>query len=126
MKGGENVARPRKPIAMHSKHYTKEEREQRESEELDVPIAESVEPPDYLTESQKEVFNEYAEQLLDLKIFTNLDVDVLAQYCIARELYIEYSKQIRKISAKENYVDRRTRPFIGRGIRKRWWRYWRA
>lgn len=97
------AGRPRKPLAVNKKHFTKEEREQREKEELDVPFTD-VSPPGYLSAKQKKDFNEYAELLLKLNIFTELDVDVLAQYCIAKEMYIEYSKQIKKVLAKENAV----------------------
>ena len=97
------AGRPRKPVAINKKHFTKAEREQRENEELTVPFTD-VTPPDYLTAKQKREFNEYAEKLVALGIFTELDVDVLAQYVIAKELYIEYSKQIKKVLAKENAV----------------------
>ena len=97
------AGRPRKPVAINKKHFTKAEREQRENEELDVPFTE-VTPPDYLTAKQKRDFNEYAEKLVALGIFTELDVDVLAQFCIAKELYIGYSKQVKKVLDKENIV----------------------
>ena len=101
------AGRPRKPLAINKKHFTKAEIEQREAETLDVPNDtpfDNVSPPDYLTAKQKRDFNAYAELLIKLNIFTALDVDVLAQYCIAKELYIEYSKQIKKVLAKENAV----------------------
>lgn len=97
------AGRPRKPVAINKKHFTKAEREQRENEELTVPFAD-VTPPDYLTAKQKKEFNEYAEPLVKLGIFTELDVDVLAQFCIAKELYIGYSKQVKKVLDKENAV----------------------
>lgn len=97
------AGRPRKPVAINKKHFTKAEREQRENEELDVPFTD-VEPPDYLTAKQKREFNEYAGKLVKLGIFTELDVDVLAQFCIAKELYIGYSKQVKKVLDKENTV----------------------
>lgn len=97
------AGRPRKPLATNKKHFTKAEREQRENEELDVPFTDVV-PPDYLTAKQKRDFNEYAEKLVALGIFTELDVDVLAQFCIAKELYIGYSKQVKKVLDKENIV----------------------
>ena len=97
------AGRPRKPVAINKKHFTKEEREQREAEELQVPFTD-VEPPDYLSAKQKKDFNEYAEKLVALGIFTELDVDVLAQFCIAKELYIGYSKQVKKVLDKANTV----------------------
>ena len=97
------AGRPRKPLATNKKHFTKAEREQRENEELEVPFTD-VKPPDYLTAQQKRDFNDYAVKLVDLGIFTELDVDVLAQFCIARELYIGYSKQVKKVLDKANAV----------------------
>lgn len=97
------AGRPRKPVAINKKHFTKAEREQRENEELNVPFTD-VAPPDYLTAKQKKEFNQYAEPLVKLGIFTELDVDVLAQFCIAKELYIGYSKQVKKVLDKENIV----------------------
>lgn len=97
------AGRPRKPVAINKKHFSKAEREQRENEELNVPFTD-VTPPDYLTAKQKRDFNEYATKLVALGIFTELDVDVLAQFCIAKELYIGYSKQVKKVLDKENIV----------------------
>lgn len=97
------AGRPRKPVATNKKHFTKAEREQRENEELTVPFTD-VSPPDYLTAKQKQDFTEYADKLVELGIFTELDVDVLAQFCIARELYIGYSKQVKKVLDKEKFV----------------------
>ena len=97
------AGRPRKPVAINKKHFTKAEKEQRENEELDVPFTD-VSPPDYLTAQQKRDFAEYAGKLVDLGIFTELDVDVLAQFVIARELYIGYSKQVKKVLDKAKLV----------------------
>lgn len=102
------AGRPREPIdlikAKGKKHLSEREYEERKNSELQVPFTD-VEPPEYLTTKKlKEEFNSIAEKLVALNIFTELDVDVLAQYCIAKELYINYSKQIKKVLAKENIV----------------------
>lgn len=88
------MARPRKPLAINKKHFTEEEREQREAEELSVPFTE-VEPPDCLSDEQKEEFREIAEKLVALGIFTELDEDALARYILARELYLTYTGKLR-------------------------------
>ena len=98
----------RQPIdlikAKGKKHLSEREYEERKSQELDVPFVE-VEPPDYLTtKKQKEEFNHYAGMLVELGIFTELDVDCLARYILAKELYINYTKQLRKIATKANTV----------------------
>lgn len=101
------AGRPREPIdlikAKGKKHLTKKEYEERKSGELEVPFVD-VKPPDYLSAKQKKDFNSYAEKLVALGVFTELDVDVLAQFCIAKELYIGYSKQVKKVLDKENMV----------------------
>ena len=63
-----------------------------------------IPPPEYLTAKQKKEFEYYSEMLLALNIFTELDVDVLAQYIIAKTLYLDYSAQIKKVNAKESIV----------------------
>lgn len=100
-------ARPREPIdlikAKGKKHLTEEEYETRKAQELDVPFTD-VQPPDYLTAKQKKEFIEIAEQLLALNIMTELDTNVLAQYCIAKTLYLDYSDQLKKVMSKKNAV----------------------
>lgn len=101
------AGRPRKPLEINKKHFSKVEKEQRKAEVLDIPTEEpfnDITPPAYLTAKQKKEFTEYADKLVKLNIFTTLDIDVLAQFCIAKSLYLEYSKQIRKILNKANSV----------------------
>lgn len=101
------AGRPRKPLEINKKHFSKAEKEQREAETLEIPQEEpfnDIAPPEYLTAKQKKEFTEYADKLVKLNIFTTLDIDVLAQFCIAKSLYLEYSKQIRKILNKANSV----------------------
>ena len=101
------AGRPREPIdlikAKGKKHLTKAEYEERKNSELHVPFTD-VEPPDYLTAKQKKEFSAIASQLLDLNIMTELDVNVLAQYCIAKTLYLDYSDQLKKVMSKKNAV----------------------
>ncbi len=101
------MARPRQPIdlikAKGKKHLSEREYEERKAQELEVPFKD-VQPPSYLTAKQKREFTEYADKLVALGIFTELDVDVLAQYCIAKTLYLKYSDQIKKVIDKENAV----------------------
>lgn len=97
------AGRPKKPLAINKKHFTKAEIEERKEQELNVPYTD-VKPPEYLTKKQATEFNEYAEKLVALGIFTELDVDILAQYIIAKSLYLKYNKQIEKVNSKENAV----------------------
>lgn len=72
-----------------------DEEERRRSEEVKVPFT-RIEAPDYLTEEQKKKFDYLAQMLLALRIFTELDVDCLGRYIIAHDLYIGYTKVLRR------------------------------
>lgn len=102
------MARPREPISLikakGKKHLTKEEIEKREAEELKVPLFE-VKPPTYLTKTEKDSFKNIAEKLLDIGIMTELDEDCLARYIIARKLYLDYTKMLKKLISRKNKND---------------------
>ena len=93
------AGRPREPVdlikAKGKKHLSQKEYDERKAGELQVPFVD-VEPPSYLTATQKKKFTEIAELLLPLGIFTELDVDALGRYVISRELYLEFTKQLKK------------------------------
>lgn len=99
--------RKRQPVnlilANGKHHFSRKELDERRARELSVPFKD-IKPPSYLTPAQKKTFNGYAEKLIALDIFTELDVDVLAQYVIALELYTKYSAQIRKVVNKAEPV----------------------
>ena len=101
------AGRKRQPVdlllAKGKKHFSEREIEERRSKELSVPFTD-IKAPGYLTPTQKRSFNAYAKKLLALNIFTELDVDVLAQYVISLELYTKYSAQIQKIVNKADAV----------------------
>ena len=93
------MARPREPInlleAKARKHLTKAEIEERKKSEVKAPSNE-IEAPSYLTPDLKREFNIIAKQLVDIGIMTNLDVDALARFIIARAMYVTLSMQIIK------------------------------
>lgn len=91
-------------IARGKKHLSDKEIRERREREVRVPKME-IRAPKYLTTEQKRAFNVYAKKLAALgDVFTSLDVDVLAQYVIAFELYVGYSDQIKKIINKADAV----------------------
>lgn len=99
------MPKPKEPInliiAKGKKHLGRDEIEQRRSQELQVPFT-NVEPPEYLTEKQQEKFNAIAEKLVALDIFTELDIDALARYIIARDFYLAYTKKLNaKVRSKD-------------------------
>jgi phage terminase small subunit len=93
------MARPREPInlleAKARKHLTKAEIEERQENEVKAP-SDKIRAPSYLTAELRREFNIIAKQLVDVGIMTNLDVDALARFIIARTMYITLSMQIIK------------------------------
>ena len=81
-------------IANGKKHLTKDEIAERRATEIRAP-ADNIKAPSYLTKKQKEEFYNIAEQLIDLKIMSNLDCDALARYITSLDLYIKISKKLR-------------------------------
>lgn len=94
------MGRPKEPIRLidakgKSHHLTKAVRKERERSELH-PADDRVEAPSFLTTKvQKRRFQEIADELLNLKIMTNLDCETLGRYVIAECDYEEYCKEIR-------------------------------
>ena len=106
MKGGEVMARPREPVdlikAKGKTHLTQAEYENRKEQELDVPFT-NIRHPDYLTgEKNIEKFNYYADMLLNIGIFTELDTDCLARYIMAEQLYLQYTNLLIKLIKKQD------------------------
>lgn len=91
------MARPRQPIelvlANGRKHLTKEEIEERRSNEPVVDFKD-VQPPEYLPSNLVKDFNEIAGKLLAIGIMTELDEDCLARYLLARQHYLHYTKML--------------------------------
>ena len=102
------MGRPKKPIGLHlaegnPSHLTKAEIEERQDGELDVPFLD-VQPPEYLTgEKQIEKFNYIAGMLLQLDIFTELDVDCLARYIMSEQLYLQYTNLLIKLIKSKDF-----------------------
>lgn len=90
-------------LAKGKTHLTKKEVEFRMKSELKVPFKD-IQAPDYLDEKQKREFMEYAGKLEALDIFTELDVDTLARYILAKDLYLSYTKAIVELIKKNDLV----------------------
>lgn len=89
------MARPRQPVdlVLHKgkKHLTKAEIEERRSQEVKAPN-DNVHPPDYLPGDLQVEFTEIANELLGIGIMTNLDVDALGRFLIAKKLYLNITQ----------------------------------
>lgn len=90
-------------IANGKKNLTKAEIQERRDSEV-KPITDNIIAPSYLTKKQKEEFNDIADQLQKLKIMGETDVDALARYILARDLYVKITKQMRKAEVMNNPV----------------------
>lgn len=93
------IARPRQPtdllLVKGKKHLTKAEIEDRKSKEIKAP-SDKVKAPSYLPADLKKEFNKIAKELKEIGIITNLDIDALARFIIAKKMYLELTKQILK------------------------------
>ncbi|EPY2281799.1 phage terminase small subunit P27 family [Clostridium sporogenes] len=91
------MARPRQPtdllLVKGKKHLTKAEIEDRKSKEIKAP-SDKVKAPSYLPADLKKEFNKIAKELKEIGIITNLDIDALARFIIAKKMYLELTKQI--------------------------------
>jgi len=97
--------RPKQPLAViqgkgRSNHLTKEEiKKRKEHEERMKGRTDNIVAPSYLTKKQKEEFYRIADELIELEIFTNLDVDNLARYIDSRDQYIKVTRALRAMKA---------------------------
>lgn len=92
------AGRPRKPAALleaEGTHMSKDELQERKDSELKVPFT-NVKPPSYLNKEQKKKFKDIADKLVKLGIMTELDIDCLARYVLAQDLYLKYTEEITK------------------------------
>lgn len=104
------AGRNKQPLAViqgkgKSKHLTKDEIDKRQKHEekmrgsIDKVIA-----PSYLTAKQKKEFDEIAAELIQLEIFSNLDVDALARYLDSKYQYLLLVREMKKIKPTDTLV----------------------
>lgn len=91
------MARPRQPIDLVAfkgkKHLTKAEIEERKAQEVKAGNN-KVKPPSYLSKELKREFKKIADELLDIGIMTNLDVDALARFLLAKKMYLDVTNTL--------------------------------
>lgn len=99
------AGRKKQPLSViqgkgRSNHITKEEAREREEQEKALKgFTDNIKIPSYLTAKQKKTFEEISNELLRLKIFSNLDVDSLARYIDSRDMYTQLIKDMKKIKS---------------------------
>lgn len=86
-------------IAKGKKHLTKAEIAERKAKEIKVPFVDVI-APDYLSEKQKEKFDDLAYKLKTINLVTDLDVDLLGRYIVAHDLYLFYTSKLTKALKK--------------------------
>ncbi len=79
------MARPCKVIESQSRHNTKEEIEARKEKEENIKgLADKIyDPPEYLSNSQKDIYTFITDELKMTGILTNLDVYILSTCAIS-------------------------------------------
>ena len=105
------MAGPRRPMARNlavvqgtvgpdgkskgGKHWTKEEIERRQAQELTLPKPKAIKAPKWLDPEAKKLFSHYAKLLLAFPegIVSELDAGTLARYCDCEQSYAEASAQ---------------------------------
>lgn len=106
------AGRKKLPIQLHEargnpSRLTKEEIEKRKKNQVANPPSELI-VPSYLTAKQKREFEEYAKQLIDLDIYSDLDRETLAAYIVAVDEWQFYTKKIRAIKITTKMTDEET------------------
>ena len=94
------MGRPRQPVDLllvkGKKHLTKKEIEKRRAQEVKAP-ADKIEAPAYLPKNLRKEFNRLADELVGIKIMTNLDCEALARFVISEYNYQRVTKQILRV-----------------------------
>lgn len=102
------MARPAKP---RSEALEKGERKHRSKKENEIRVAaekrlklkrDNMDPPDYLTEDQKEIYNFILEELDESKLLTNLDTFILVKTAVNINRQIELIKAGNSAEGRES------------------------
>lgn len=74
------------------KHLSKKETAKRKAAEVRAKVPETIQPPEWLAKKHHTEFLEIAGLLCELKLYAELDRDVLAQYFLCRERWFQADK----------------------------------
>jgi|SRR5690625_2106255 len=97
------AGRKRQPLSViqgkgKSNHITKKAAREREEQEAALQgNTDKIVAPDYLTNRQQEEFDQIANELVELNIFSNLDIDFLSRYIDSKTEYEKITKRMRAI-----------------------------
>lgn len=106
------AGRKKLPIQLHKargnpSRLTKAEIKHRKNTQVNAPPAELI-IPKYLTARQKRDFADYAKQLSDLGIYSDLDREALAAYIIAVDEWQDYTRRIRRVKLTAKMTNEET------------------
>ncbi len=94
------MGRPRQPVDLllikGKKNLTKKEIEERRAQEVKAP-ADNVKAPSYLPKNLKKEFDRLAQEMVEIKIMTNLDCEALARFVISEYNYQRVTKKLLKV-----------------------------
>ena len=71
-------------LANGRKHLSRAEEAQRRAGEVKLPQAETARPPGWLPKELKKTFRTLGKQLIQAKLYTELDADTLGRYVAAQ------------------------------------------
>lgn len=102
------MARPRQPVELlvykGKKNLTKQEIEERKSQEVKAS-ADKVKPPTYLSKESKREFKKIATELMNIGIMTNLDINALVLYVESYENYRFINSKLSELKTIEEDFD---------------------
>lgn len=111
------MGRMAKRVEDNKKHLTKAEKDARQKVEMVLSgNTDNVIAPDWLGETAQQIFLKVANDLLELRIVSNLDVDALAMYADAYASYLECVETIRDdgMMIENRFGDRIAHPMIAK------------
>ena len=92
------MGRPREPVelilAKGAKHLTSREIEERSASEVKAPVPEKIRVPAWVPKDLRKDFRGIARQLIELKIYSELDGDTLGRYLVAHQNYVAASEPL--------------------------------
>ena len=102
------MARPKKPLSQQNSHLTKDEIADRElQEELIKVDSDKISCPSWVKGSiARKQFDFIAAELRRLGVITNLDINPLAQYCVAYANYVQATKELKSQSLLIKYTNK--------------------
>lgn len=103
------MAGPRQPIDLivHNgkKHLTKAEIEDRKSKEVQAK-SDSIKPPSFLSNDELvKAFNDYADELIEVGIMSNLDCGVLGRHVVYEYQWEKVTRNLITDEVDETYIE---------------------